>query len=282
MNDKLKKEILNDIRNTGFPCELKISSLLRKENWNVYQNGTFYDYEFKISREYDIQARKIFCYKDEVNYYYFAINLIIEVKKSSKKPWVIFTVPYNKKYYVDFKGPGFGQILYSENFSIDKLSAVDLMKKFPRNEESSIGISYYEAFKSPSEPSKIYEAIISSIKSTFYARCVEASEDEASIKKFKYTKDKKFYPFKIQSLEVYMPIIILEGLLCQAVLLNDGSIKLSEGKYVPLLFSHKVEPYNNYHSYYPELVHLDYFSDFLERICQWGNSVVINWKKNKK
>jgi hypothetical protein len=154
MTDEFKNRVIDDIKKTGFPVELKISSILRSQSWQVEQNGSYTDLEQNKSREIDISARKSFYLKPEKHNFNFAINLLIEAKKSEKRPWVFFMTPYKQKIYSGlfgpaFLGPAFGQIIHSENFTTQYLSAQSLMAHFPRNTESEISTSYYEAFKSP-------------------------------------------------------------------------------------------------------------------------------------
>jgi hypothetical protein len=280
MEKEFKNKIIKDIKATGFPTELEVAKTMNSFKWDVQQNTTYLDYELNKSREIDIVARKVFHFlENEKLKFYVAINLIIEIKKSSKRPWVIFTIPCNKKEHSRFKGPGFGQLHYSENFSTDYLSAQSLMKEFPRNKETRIGTSFYEAFKSPDEPSKIYEAVLSSIKAAYYSRILESAEDVLSEKELEERNSSEFNKNAFQRIEIYMPLVIIDGILCDARMTNDENIDIIESGYIPLQISHSVKPYNNTYNYYPELVHKDYLTSFLTDIDNWGNSIINLWRK---
>lgn len=279
MDIQLKNKIIEDIKATGFPTELVVANNLLSYAYDIEQNGTYLDYELNKSREIDIVARKLFWYKDKNCNFYFAVNLIIEVKKSTKRPWVIFTNSNIKSKASEFLGPGFSQLHHSSNFSTNRLSAFDLMKAFPRNEKPSIGTSFYEAFKSSEDTSKIYEAIMSAIKAAFYIRRQESSEDYLTREEIEEIEERPFIPDKLQRFEVYMPVVLLEGLLCEASLSKNQEIKLDEINYIPVTISHTIKPYDDNFKYYPEILNVKYFLDFLSSIDKWGNSILKLWKR---
>jgi len=274
MDEQLKNKIIADIKLTGFPTELLVAQILKSSGWEIEQNGTYLDYELNKSREIDINARKVFGqYAGKKLIFYVAINLVIEIKKSSKRPWIVFTIPNRKERHSTFKGPGFGQLSHSDNFTTDILTAENLMKNFPRNSESSIGTSFYEAFKGTEEPSKIYEAIMSAIKAAFYIRRQEAAEDILSEDELEEINSMEYNKNSITRLEIYMPLIVFDGLLCHASLDKNNEINLSEVQYIPLSVSHSIKPYSDNFNYYPELIRFDYMTDFLNRIDNWGKSI---------
>lgn len=262
MDEELRKKIITDIKKTGFPSELKVASVLRKNNWTVEQNGTYVDYETNRSREIDIKSYKLF--KQKKSNFYFFLHLIIEVKKS-ERPWVFFTSKNEKEPIFGFKGPGYLQIHVADNFDSKILSAYEMGKNFPRNNEDTIGINYYEAFKSPNEPSKIYEALLSSIKAAYHK--VKESENHWE------TNTKKFDPNERIELDIYMPVVIIDGMVCKAALSDDESVTVEKSDYVPLEISHSTKPYDDHISYYPEVMTLDYLESFLQKITTWGESI---------
>lgn len=279
MDKEFKDKIIKNIKETGFPSELIIADILRKHSYDVEQNGTYLDYELNKSREIDIYARKVFSKKEnEISSYWFAISLVIEVKKSSKRPWIIFTTQNNKQLFSDFKGPAYGQINFSSNFSAKCLSAKEFMKSFPRNESSIIGTSFYEAFKSPDEPSKIYEAILSAVKASFYTKWQESGEDYLTEEEVTARDDEEYKSSSLSTLEVYIPTIILDGILCEATITND-EIDVNETEYIPLNISHSIKPYNKYFHYYPELLTTKYLEKFLKDLDIWGNDIIKSWNK---
>lgn len=87
-----KEELINKIKKgiikSGFPLELKIGSLLEKNNWAYSINNLYEDFETGKFRESDISAQKI------VNG--ITINLYIECKKSTEKQIILYS-PRNRK-----------------------------------------------------------------------------------------------------------------------------------------------------------------------------------------
>ena len=81
-NSNLEKKIKEGIKKSGFPLELKIGSLLEKNNWNYSIGGIYEDFETGKYRGSDIQAVKI------VNG--ISIIVFIECKKSETRQIVLY------------------------------------------------------------------------------------------------------------------------------------------------------------------------------------------------
>ncbi|MBA4240101.1 MAG: hypothetical protein C0448_05215 [Sphingobacteriaceae bacterium] len=279
MDEELKKKIITDITKTGFPSELKVASILRQSQWTCEQNSTYSDFETDRSREIDLKARKYFNRKDEK--FSCAINLVIEVKKSSR-PWVFFTIP-NSKNYFEFKGPGYGIIHSRKNITYTDLRGEDLMHDFPRNSTNIIGTNFYEAFKSPDEPSKIYEALMSSIKASFY-EVYQANGLLSENKSIPTTNDSLIQKNESnhRHIEIYVPVVVIDGVLCISNLTEEQNIELEEALYVPVQMSHSAAPYDNYNLYHPEVISLKYISDFLKSMENWGDSLLYFLRKTSR
>lgn len=87
-NPDLIKKIKDGIKKSGFPLELKMGSILEKNNW-AYSIGNIYeDFETGKYREADISADKT------VNG--IAISLFVECKKSTDKQIVLYAPKNNK------------------------------------------------------------------------------------------------------------------------------------------------------------------------------------------
>lgn len=261
MDESLKKKIIEDIQKTGFPSELKVAAILKKNGWRIEQNGTYLDYETNQSREIDIKAYKLF--REKKSNFYFFIHLTIEVKKTDTRPWVFF-VKENVDSVLNFKGPAYGQIHTEENFPNKILPAKKFMELFPRNDEDVVGTIYYDAFKKVNEPSKIYGALLSAIKGAFH---------EAKIAERETEKDEKFDAKETTYFSVYMPVVVLDGLMCIGSLNEDQTVNLEEANYVPVEISHTTKPYDNAFFYYPEVMTLKHVESFLNSINKWGNGV---------
>lgn len=88
--DFIKSEILR----SGFPLEMEISSILRRQTHEAYAGMYFFDFDEKKSREFDVVAH-LSCDKLESaminkDLWYFSPSLLIECKKSAVYNWVFF------------------------------------------------------------------------------------------------------------------------------------------------------------------------------------------------
>jgi hypothetical protein len=91
--------------------------------------------------------------------------------------------------------------------------------------------------------------------------------------------NQEFDPKRTQRLEIYMPVVVLEGTICKATISESEEIRLEETLYVPVAISHSNKPYNQNREFYPEIMTIDYLTEFLKKIDQWGDSVINEWKK---
>ena len=91
MNDELKQKLLAEINKSGFSHEINIIQRLRDEDLIVYPNLGYVDSEDK---PHEIDAYAIVTDFDEKkNTDEVSLNLIVECKSSSDKPWVFFDDP---------------------------------------------------------------------------------------------------------------------------------------------------------------------------------------------
>ncbi len=103
-------EIEKDIKLSGFPLEIEVTAVLKRNGWQVRNQVYYLDKDEGKPRSIDIVAHKAFFEEygvhDRLN-----ISLIIECK-ASVKPWVFFTSPKD------------GQPLFKLPFSLIKNFAV--------------------------------------------------------------------------------------------------------------------------------------------------------------
>ena len=98
-NDIIQK-IKDDIRKSGFPLEIEVSSILQDDGWIVHNQVYYRDKDTGKDRAVDIAAFKRFD-GDFTDYDFFHVSLIIECKRSSC-PWVFYTVPKGRTFEVPF------------------------------------------------------------------------------------------------------------------------------------------------------------------------------------
>ncbi len=90
MTKNEKEFILENIKKSGYPLEIEVSSILEKD-WFVVNNAFYLDKISNKEREIDILANNPFS-KHEGSKIKFlcTITLIVECKKSNTHAWVFF------------------------------------------------------------------------------------------------------------------------------------------------------------------------------------------------
>lgn len=85
--DDLRAKVTKWLSEQGYPLEMRVASLLQKVGFRIVQSEYFSDPDTGDSRELDVVAYK----QKEVHNVLFRISLLIECKRSTDKPWLLFT-----------------------------------------------------------------------------------------------------------------------------------------------------------------------------------------------
>lgn len=261
MNKTLLDRIRNDIKKTGFITELETGEILRKKDFSTNHNASYKDKDFNISREIDLTATE--CYNDKNANLYIEYHLIIEVKKITKRPWIIFTsIPH-------FIGYGW-RILHSSFNTTDKKSSILSSKPIGLNNplklKKRVGKAFHELDKNPDEKSKVFESVLSVCKAAYYFK------DNSGEEPFKKDFDKN------SSVEIhfYFPIIVIDGILIE-VYLEDNDIKIQEENWLVLEYEYASQNYLNAdgktkNTFFPIVVKKEYLDELLSLLKNWFNS----------
>jgi len=264
MEEKFKNKLSKYIKEkTGYLEELKVGNIFSKAGWDVRHSNYYLDRDEQKGREIDIYARKNNVFEDSLEKNIsISINLICEVKKSIKKPWVIFST--KKSIYESF----FGYSLYYEK-NMKNAIAHKIRMKVDRNSSISsftrIGETYCEAYtnntlKSSSDYSQIFKALTSSAK---------ASEYFLSMRKDDYSAD-AFLP---KVIEFFEPIVIFDGLLCEAYLNKQNELELNEINHIPVLFN-RISPKYNRNNYIIDVITIKELPNLLTSKEKWINTIM--------
>lgn len=268
MDETLKNKILHDISQNGHLTELRIGQLCKKFKWDVKYNQAYLDTKTKKSREVDL----IVSYQgkcDNNEFVSVTINLVIASKKSDK-PWVIFCTPKEKDSFEDVSY----RLVRRDNFTFRLLD--EEFDGYIRRKIPFRGRNYYEAFKKYSEESKIYEAIISCSKATHYFKNLKENTSY-------YNKNGLDFKFNDQiTLEFYLPVIVLEGILVKVTLDKEGSPILEQENYIPLVASHHDDDGSEI-KFLPDLITIEYSESYLKALESWINKITkkINLGREK-
>lgn len=271
--DDLEKKILEDIQKTGFVSELNAVSILIENDWKTDHSETYEDKDENKSREIDIIASKSI-YVHDIGFR-FSFYIFIEVKKTDR-PWIIFTT--DRKFastgwrimhrsYNDRKS---GEI--SSIFDIGCINPND-----PRENRFRVGKAFHELNKQPSDKSKIYEALITSCKAAKYF-------SDLYERPFSH-----FDPEKETELSIYLPIVILDGLLFEVFNGINGQILVHRREHIPIEMSYSSPNYRlgRWDSdFLPDIITLNYLQEHLRVLETWRKSIlaeaIVRLKNNGK
>lgn len=195
MNHNVIDRIKRDIKKSGFPLEIEVSSKLLQHGWGELIHDYYIDEEEGKIRETDVTAfRRIDI--DCPDYGFFHVSLLIECKKRSEKPWVFFTRTKGR----ESKVPQFMvHSLGDPRIHKDLLSQERWMRQSHYfspafTKYAAIG---YEPFTEENERKTIFESSMKVIKALAY------------ILKQQY----KVLRFVKNPLFIFYPVIVLDGQL---------------------------------------------------------------------
>jgi hypothetical protein len=219
MDESLRDKLLSDVKKTGYPIELQVGDIFSRNGWHVQHNRYYLDKEEQKGKEIDVSAYV----KTHNEGIHVGLHLICEVKKSSDKPWVIFST---KKQFVE--GLGWARLHYSQGVDHTILSYNKIERSSSFREFSRIGRSYHEGFKQSPEHSQIFKALISSIKASedCLVKNQEAISQDTAIRKVIHKQDKLICFIE--------PMVVLDGFLYEGYLSEKGELELNEIGHIPV------------------------------------------------
>lgn len=263
MSDKkLEDKILEEVKKTGFPLELRISQLLQDNRYYVANNLYFLDRDEGKGREVDLRALKNFeCQRGGKVLKWVRHCLILECKKSSEKPWVILTSPTTSYDggVAELECEGFNPLDMQDNIDIYMEYLYELDRIHPFSKYERRGRSYFEAFKNLGSGSVIFSALTTAVKAAIAGR-----ED-----KFGASDNSACY---------YYPMVVFDGRLFEAYL-HSGKIQVQEVDSVMISFFYQSRQYEKEQFIVPVLTEgaLKDFLLSLDKVLLFlGNLVEIN------
>lgn len=84
--------IAHEIRHSGFPLEIEVTSILEAAGWSVFPSHFYLDYDDEKYKELDILASKTYSshLKDAAPNFILVLELLIQCKKRGGNAWVFF------------------------------------------------------------------------------------------------------------------------------------------------------------------------------------------------
>jgi hypothetical protein len=194
------QRIIADINKTGFALELRVAQHLRNRDYHVATNIYFVDRDEEKGREVDIRALKNSFFEAEGIRRAVRHCLLIECKKSVKRPWIFFTsaaVSYDQSLRgVLSRG-------VSDTWIGTREESIKLREQHPWFREPDRGRSFYEGFSNDADAnSSIQKAVLGAIKAT-----IETHESDFAAG-FSNLSNATFY----------YPIVVFQGELLRAYL----------------------------------------------------------------
>ena len=260
--EKLKEELLKSIKITGFPLELAVGKIFLDRAWNTSHSEYYIDKEDGRAKEIDICAyNHIF---DRENNISVGLHLICEIKNTEGRPWVVFSTNKQK-----FEGGGWRRLHYQRGIDSKILSGTSIDNNSTFMEFKRLGRTYHEGFKSENDDSRIFKALISSIKAA--EDCLEDNK-EAMDKLCLSPKDKEI---------IFLdPIIVISGFLFEAFLNEQETIELNEIKHI-IVYSDYNSPKYHEHQCIIDIVTIDELPNLLTKKERWINGIYKEILKNK-
>lgn len=266
----LKDKILEDILKTGFVTELQVGSVLRKREWTTSHGDTYEDLDTGKSREIDIIATLV--KYDEESDLFLEFSLVIDVKRMKKRPWVIFST---EKTISDTEGwrilnSGYNyKSLNQDKFTSTIFTSDDLDEMNFKSEIDRYGIAFHESFKSPSETSQAFQSLIGASKAAWDRKEKHHSKDEL----------KDFNKNEPTELNIFIPVIVLDGELFEVSIDKEGELQLHEEKMIQVDLNYSSSNYSKRDlEFFPDIVQIDYFEDYLTQTEAWAERMFKNFR----
>ncbi len=210
-DQSLIEKILSWLKTQGYATEMRVAKQLNMAGFDTLKSSFYDDPETGISREIDVIGRL----NDDIGLLY--VYAVIECKMSSK-PWVVFTS--NKS--------GFNRIhafsIMTNNARQHVLENLNEMKEFEWFMKSGrVGYGITTAFTSNEDE-------------TFKAGMAATKAAISIVKKEAPASGNDLYHF-------LFPTVVLDGLLFESYLGEDGNPVVVEIDSVPLFFPVKIADY---------------------------------------
>jgi hypothetical protein len=231
----------------GYPLEMYVAKQFRLAGFEVYQSSIYVDKETGKDREIDVTAY----YVRHISNIQFSFKVIIECKYA-KNVWVLFSG----------ENPGFRDLkidsFYCSNYAGGKLlSQLSEIKSFnttvPFRIQEKLIYGLTEAKDGNGDDSRTtYKAVMTILNSLQY---------EKEVTKYERT------------FEVYIPIIVVQGKLCECYLNDSDSEEIKEIQEAQLLYKSNIYP-----GVFPliEIISKDKVSEFANKLYNDLNSICTN------
>ncbi|WP_340400619.1 hypothetical protein [Paenibacillus sp. FSL H8-0079] len=254
---ELTNKIIQDIKKTGFPFELKAAEIIKKCDWTLSYNNFYIDKDENKGREIDLIAECTVATEDFNSTHFVETSMIfpIELKQANQHPWIFFTTEQNvyEKFH-DF----YSIIKHESGFNSSHGNRIRFIQEIT-NYQGRLARSFYEAFTRNAGRDDIFKALTGVVKAlehlyeSSYLRPREGSGDINDIE-----DDDPFYSHFLQ---LYEPVIIFRGELFEARV-DEEDVIVKDTDYVLVSFNYISPYYNRESSYLVHIVKEEYVEEF--------------------
>ena len=253
---RMEKEIIERLKKSGYPLEIKVTLTLESRKWNVLNQEGYRDPESGKWRTIDILATKAIELSSSSSYRRLHTSLLIECKKMETS-WV-FWVRQKRTMRIFDPIVAYGLIKSESKPQLDPLQFEKLAGCFHyyRSEFDKVALISIEPWKKGKEA--LFEAKNQVIKCLLYKR--ERLRDfllrEQVLGKIGVIKE------KMGIMSLFFPVIIVDGLLYEMEFLDEEP-KLKPVNYIQYLTSFGVlEP----EYFVIDIVRIDFLEKYLDII----------------
>jgi len=227
MEQEFERKVIEDLEKSGFNSELRAIRTFISSGWNCTGFANFFDVDQETIASIDLLAwQDKFVRQDNLRYG-VQFNINAEVKKS-EKPWVVF-----KEMSLHVNDDYINNIAYIcglTPFSLrQSMSADSIYSKLGWR-----GYSIHESFQESDAPSDSYSAFVKvckSAESRLSACSAYYKELEGNLKQSNNPN-----PYKERVVIFVKPIVIFDGTLIAASMLDTGDVSIEEIKFAPVEF----------------------------------------------
>jgi hypothetical protein len=180
----LEERVKKEIEKTGFTTEIKVSTILKHNGWQVYNEYPYLDTEENRIRLLDVKATKSKTSRkpEEILKTQPSCELYIECKKSIKHSWVFYTEIMPYPYWKITIDKLVGNLLKSMTMiQSDKQNAPDIFSKIPMKLEKlnyRIALSHKTVFARKDD---FYNAQMQILKTLHYEASLRKTLENISI-----------------------------------------------------------------------------------------------------
>jgi len=268
LSDAIKDKITKAVNTSGFPLELFVANIAKKNNEIPWHNQFYLDQDSDKPRSIDIVVtafNRSYEIKDNA---FFGVDLAIECKKSSEAAWVFFET--DEIVLDEYLGQFIGYNQYAiGNYEIEN-TFWKFGKRFPLHYEKNtegfthlatnfqtirIGENNLDDSRVPKGKDTIFEAVNQVIKYISY----KISKAEKNIVPRFY--EKGIYPL----FNLTYPIIVYDGPMYNGFLKND-KIELEERDNIVLQYYFKPAYAERERTFLIDVVKKEYFETLLHTL----------------